>query len=191
MSEARKYEQEDLNEDQEEVLEEVAVLDDASAEYMLKRIREAEDQYERMEAWYEHQKGKAKQLRDRTVAWAMRGLRSYFDMVPTKNTKTQRSYELPGGKIVVKAQEPKYDQDDKELVPWLKQNKMTDMIRIKEESNWKELKNLLKLAPDGKSMVTADGEIVPGVKVTQRGEKMTVSQHGQTFSMDGDTVTVK
>lgn len=191
MSEARKYEQEDLNEDQEEVLEEVAVLDDASAEYMLRRIREAEDQYERMEAWYENQKAKAKQLRDRTVGWAMRGLRSYLDMVPTKNGKTQRSYELPGGKIVVKAQEPKYDQDDKELIPWLKQNKMTDMIRIKEESNWKELKNQLKLAPDGKSMVTADGEIVPGVKVTQRGEKMTISQQGKTFSMDGDTVTVK
>lgn len=186
MSEARLMPMED-----EEQLEEVAVLDDASAEYMLRRIREAQDQYERMESWYEFQKGKAKEIRDRTISWAMRGLRSYFDMVPTKNTKTQRSYELPGGKIVVKAQEPKFDQDDKELVPWLKKNNMTDMIRIKEESNWKDLKNRLKVAPDGRSMVTTDGEIVPGVTVTQRGEKMTVSQQGKTFSMDGDAVTVK
>lgn len=174
MSEARKL-NEILPEDEQEELEEVAVLDDASAEILLARIREANEQYERMEAWYEFQKGKAKEMRDRTVEWAERGLRAYFDLVPTKDSKTQRSYELPGGKLVLKQQQPKYDQNDEELVPWLKKNGLTDMIRVKEESNWAELKKQLKIAPDGVSMVTRDGEVVPGVTVTQRGEKFTVT----------------
>ena len=158
----------------EEGFQEVAVLDDASAEYMLRRIREAEEQYEKMEAWYENQKAKAKAVRDRTVTWAEMNLRSYFDMVPTKNSKTQRSYELPGGKMVLKEQQPKYDQQDELLVPWLKKNGMSEMVKTVETSDWAELKKHLKPGPDG-TMVTEDGEIVPGVTATPREPKFTVT----------------
>ena len=166
---------EDLGREEEQEEEEVAVLDDASAEMLLDRIRWADRQYERMVEWYTKQLDKAKAIHDRTVAWAERGLRDYLQMVPVKKTKTQISYELPGGKLVLKAQQPKYDTKDEELVPWLKANKMTDMIQVKEEAKWGELKKTLEIAPDGKSMMTADGEIVPGVMVEQREPKFTVT----------------
>lgn len=157
---------------EEEQIEEVAVLDDASAEYLLRRIREANEQYERMESWYIHQTEKAKEIRDRTVAWAERGLRSYLEMIPAaKRTKTQLSYELPGGKLVLKNQGPEYERDEAALVPWLKENGLTDLVKVKESANWAELKKTLRETPDGASMMTEDGEIVPGVKVTQREPK--------------------
>lgn len=175
MSEAKVLNQDEAIREEEDELQEVAVFDDASAEYLLKRIREANAQYERMEAWFDLQKAKAKEIRDNTVAWAERGLRAYLDMVPAKKSATQISYELPGGKLVLKQQQPKFDTKDEELVPWLKANKLTDMIQVKEEAKWGELKKTLKIGPDGKCMVTEDGEVVPGVKVEPRDPKFTVT----------------
>ncbi|MBR4352666.1 MAG: host-nuclease inhibitor Gam family protein [Bacteroidales bacterium] len=171
MSEARKLEMEE-----EEDLQEVAILDDASAEYMLKRIREANAQYERMEAWYAMQLEKAKKIRDNTVAWAEGNLRAYFDMVPTKNTKTQRSYELPGGKLVLKNQEPEFEKaDEAAVVGWLKKNKMNDMIKVKETANWDEMKKAMKVQVNGETVCTEDGEVIPGMKATIREPKFTVT----------------
>ena len=170
MSEARDLSREELEEVLEdgEEMPEVTVLDDASAEMLMDRIRWADEQYARMENWYAKQLEKAKEIHDRTVGWAERELRAYFDMVPKKRTKTQESYDLPSGKLVLKEQQPKYSTKDEELVPWLKANKMTDLVKIKEEANWAELKKQLKVGPDMKSMVTEDGEVVPGVTVEVR-----------------------
>ena len=165
----------DLEEEEEQMPEEVPVLDDMDAEYLMGRIREANEQYEKMEAWYTHMLEKANAVRNRTVEWAERNLRAYFEMVPKKQTKTQQSYQLPSGTLVLKKQEPKFDQDDEKLVPWLKANKMEAMVKVKESSDWKELKKQLKLGPDGTSMVTAEGEVVPGVIVTPREDKFTVT----------------
>ena len=173
MSEAAmKLEEMDEQEQQEE-LQEVAVLDDASAELLMRRIREADEQYERMEAWYKFQLEKAKEIRDRTVEWAERSLRAYFDMVPTHDTKTQRKYDLPGGTMTLKRQEPQYDVNDEQTVPWLKANR-PELVRVKEETDWAKLKKELILAPDGERMMTKDGEIVPGVTATVRPDKFTV-----------------
>lgn len=155
--------------------EEVAVLDDASAEMLLDRIRWANQQYERMEAWYAQQLEKAAAIRDRTVAWAERGLRSYLDMVPAKRTKTQISYELPSGKLVLKNQGPEFERDEDALVKWLEESGLDDLVKVKKTSNWAELKKTLKEAPDGRSMMTEDGEIVPGITVEQRTPKFTVT----------------
>lgn len=181
MSEARKIEQEELLE---ENLEEVAVLDDASAEYLLKRIKEADEQYERMESWYDHQKAKAKEIRDRTVEWAERCLRPYMDMVPTTGKKI-RSYNLPGGTLKLQKQDPEYDAKDPAFLEWLKQNKLTDFIEVKESAKWGDFKKTLKdkdgniplMADENGVMrvVTADGELVPGIRAEVRGEKFTVT----------------
>ena len=49
--------------EEEEELQEVAVLDDASAEMILKQLKAAEDQYDRMKAWYDHQIKNLKDIR--------------------------------------------------------------------------------------------------------------------------------
>lgn len=173
MSEAVKIR---LDEEDEQLLaQEVPVLDDMDAEYMLEQYRQAEEQYKKMEAWYSFKMQQNKELWERTKAWVENSLRPYLDTVPAKKTKTQTSYELPGGKLVLKHQEPKYDTQDDQLVPWLKKNGMTEMVKVEESAKWADLKKTLKLGPDGKSMVTADGEVVPGVMVTPRDDKFVIT----------------
>lgn len=170
MSEARKIE---LNE---EDLQEVAIFDDDSAEYMLRRIREANEQCERMEAWYTHQLEKCREVRDRTVAWAENNLRGYFEMVPTHNTKTQRSYELPSGKLVLKAQEPKFEKvDEAAVVGWLKKSGHEKLVKVEETANWAEMKKAMKVQVNGDTVCTEDGEVIPGMKATIREPKFTVT----------------
>ena len=154
---------ENAEEEQEE--KDIAVLDDASAEMLMHRIKEANDEYDRMESWYKTQLKRMKEKRDATVAWAEGCLRGYFEMVPKKETKTQQSYQLPSGKLVMKMPGPAFDHDDKTLIPWLKKN-WPEYVKIEESVDWKELKKQLKVS--GTGMVTEDGEVVPGVKVTPK-----------------------
>lgn len=172
MSEAVKF---FPDEEEEQLEQDVPVLDDLDAEYLMGRIRQANAQLEKMEAWYARQLEKAKAVHDKTVQWAESNLRSYFDSLEAKKvTKTQVSYELPSGKLVLKHQEPKYETKDEELVPWLKKSGMADMVKVEESAKWSDLKKTLQIAPDGQSMITQDGEVVPGVTVTQREDKFTV-----------------
>ena len=172
MSELRAYEPDEEMEQLEG--QEVPMLDDMDAEYMLTMIRQADAEYQKMESWYAHMVEKAREKRDRKVAWAENNLRAYFDIVPAKATKTQKSYDLPSGKLVLKHQEPKYDTKDEELVPWLKANR-PELVKTKESSDWANLKKELAVSPDGTAMVTKDGEIVPGITVTQREDKFSVT----------------
>ncbi len=168
MSEARKIELEE-----EEDLQEVAVLDDASAEIVLRQLKQAEDQYERMSAWYKAQTQRLKDIRDRTRAWAEVCLRPYFDMVPTTGKKI-RTYDMPGGTLKLSAQDPEYEVTDAEMVPWLKAT-APEYVRIKEEAAWGEWKKDHKftVTADG-GIATEDGEIVPGVKATVRSDKFSI-----------------
>ena len=175
MSELRAYDPEDELDQLEG--QETPMLDDTDAEYMLAVKRQAEEHYQKMEAWYAFKLQQEKDRRDRRVAWAEGNLKAYFDSLGpgiAKVTKTQMSYDLPHGKLILKHMEPKYDRNDETLVPWLKANR-PEMVKIKEESDWANLKKELKISPDGTGMVTESAEIVPGITVIPQEDKFTVS----------------
>ena len=177
MSEARQIEE--LN-----TMEDIAVLDDTSAEMVLRQLKAAEDQYTRMAEWYDHQKAKAKAIYEQTRIWAESCLRPYFDMVPTTGKKI-RSYDMMGGTLKLSEQEPKYDVKDEELVPWLEKSGLADMVAVKKEARWGDYKKTLPkdngaicTIEDENGVlrvVTKDGEIVPGITVTNREPKFTVT----------------
>ena len=167
------------------IVQDVPVLDDMDAEYLIARIRQANEQYEKMEAWYKFQMAKAKELRDRTVEWAERNLRPYFDTVPTKGKKI-KSYELRTGVLKLAKQDPKFDVKDEVMVPWLEENQQTDFVKVTKEAKWGDFKKTLPKDKDGNLMtvtaedgsiqlVTEDGEIIPGVTVTPREDKFSVT----------------
>lgn len=172
-----------LEQEETEELEDVAVLDDASAEMILRQLKQAEDQYERMSAWYKVQMQKLKDIRDRTRLWAETCLRPYFDMVPTTGKKI-RSYEMPGGTMKLAKQDPEFEVNDAELVPWLEANKMDSFVAVKKEARWGDFKETLKdekkqirtmAAEDGSlAVVTEDGEIIPGIKAVPRDDKFSI-----------------
>lgn len=164
-----------------EKLQEVAVLDDASADMVIRQVKAAEEQYDRMAAWYDAQKQKLKDIRDRTRIWAEACLRPYMDMVPTTGKKIL-SYDMPGGTLKLAQQDPEYDVDDAALVPWLEANGYEAMVEVKKKARWGEFKKVLKDekismtdAGDGiMQLVTEDGEIVPGITATVREAKFSI-----------------
>ena len=156
-----------LEEDEEQGF---AVLDDSSAEWCLRKIKEKQSELATWEAFYAEQLEKVRGRIKSDINFFEIKLKEYFDQIPHKKTKTQESYSLPGGKLILKAQDPTYDVKDEELVPWLKQNDLSSLVKTKfeEKADWAKLKKQVKVAGDG--VVTEDGEIVPGVKVVPRPE---------------------
>ena len=143
------------------------VTDDATAQWCLEKIREAEADRAKWKSHYAAQMEKVNREVDGTVAFFTARLEEYFDSVPHKASKTMESYTLPGGKLVRKRQQPQYETNDEALVPWLETN-MAQLVKIKKSADWAALKKLCSVTPDGKHVATEDGEIIPGVTVTQR-----------------------
>lgn len=142
------------------------VTDDKTAEWCMKKIHEAETDRAMWKAHYEAQMEKVNKAADESIAYFTGKLEEYFATVPHKATKTQESYTLPGGKLVLKQQQPKFETDDDKLVSWLEANGRTGLVKIKKSADWATLKKSLNFV--GENAVTVDGEIVPGVKVEQR-----------------------
>lgn len=154
------------------------VTDDKSAEWCLQKIKEARQEAEKWLNHYRLQMEKVQKEADNSVAFFEGLLSEYFDIVPHKATKTQQSYSLPSGKLVLKKQQPQFSTDDARLVPWLKGNAMTELVKVKESADWSALKKLVTVTPDGACVVDENGEVVPGVIVTQRPDVFKVEMEG-------------
>lgn len=80
--------------------------------------------------------------------------------------KPKKSITLPYGKISLKAQQPKFERNESELLFYAKEAGFT---RVKEETDWAELKKNCVVA--GGKLYDTNGEQVPGVTVIEQGEK--------------------
>lgn len=145
---------------------------DSKADWCLRKIKEKQAERER---WIEHYKSleqKTTAAIDDDIAYFTGLLEEFMhkqiDGGFAKETKTQASYPLPTGKLVLKHQEPEYKPDDETLVPWLEKNK-PDYVKVQKSADWAGLKKTLIL--NGTTLITEDGEIVPGITVTPRPDK--------------------
>ena len=145
---------------------------DAKAEWALQKIREARTDRDRWVKWYKEKIDEITAQTDFDTMNLERMLAEYFATVPHKVTKTQESYKLPGGKLVMKTQSPEFKRDDKAIIDWVKANGMPQFVKVKEELAWQELKDATAVF-DG-HIVTEDGEIIPGVEVVNRDAKFIV-----------------
>ena len=145
------------------------VDNDAKAEWCLGKIREKRAELKKWQDHYDALKAAMEKEIEGAISYFENLLQSYFlqqhEQGLTRFAKTQESYSLPSGKLVYKQQEPTYDRDPEKLLPWLKANH-PELVKVKEEENWKALKDLLVISGD--VMVTEDAEVVPGIKVTAR-----------------------
>ena len=145
---------------------------DSKAEWALKKIAEARSDRDRWVAWYQQ---KIKEITEQTDYNTMnleRMLAEYFASVPHKKTKTQESYSLPCGKLILKTQNPEYKRDDATVIDWLKKNNQTQFVKVEEKLSWADLKAATAVFEG--HIVTEDGEIVPGVEVIERDAKFVV-----------------
>ena len=145
---------------------------DAKAAWALDKIREARADRDTWVAWYEK---KIKEITEQTDFDTMnleRMLAEYFATIPHKKTKTQESYALKNGKLILKTQNPEFKRDDKTVIEWLKKNDGAQYVKVKEELAWSELKANAAVL-DGK-LFSEDGEEIPGIEVVERPAKFIV-----------------
>ena len=152
--------------------ERFAIDTDLKAEWALKKIREARADRDRMLEWYKQTEKDITEQTDRDTAYFEGLLAEYFGTLPHKVTKTQESYSLPGGKLVLKKQNPEYKRDDAAVIAWLKENGGGRYVKVSESLDWASLK-ADTAAVDG-VIVDGDGQIIPGIEVIERGAKFTV-----------------
>jgi phage host-nuclease inhibitor protein Gam len=145
---------------------------DAKAEWALKKIREARADRDKWVEWYTDKIAEIKAQTDFDTLNLEHMLSEYFATVPHKKTKTQESYKLPGGKLVLKTQNPEYNRDDARVIDWLKKNGQAQFVKVEEKLDWAALKGATAVF-DG-HIVTEDGEIIDGVEVINRDAKFVV-----------------
>lgn len=155
---------------------------DGKAKWVCEQIKKINDNCDYMVSWYTEQIKKAKESAEfERMRWESY-LSAYFDTVPHKKAKASESYSFPGGKLILKRQDPEYKRDEKTVIAWLKDHDGAQFVKTKEELAWKELKEAASGVVDGKIVlreeVTEDGEViqitVPGIDVVEREPKFVV-----------------
>ena len=154
-------------------VEETFVIDtDAKAGWALDKIREARADRDMWVKWYEDKIAEIKAQTDFNTMNLERMLAEYFASVPHKKTKTQESYALPGGKLVMKTQNPEFKRDKGKVIEWLKANHGGQFVKVTEDLDWDGLKKTVGVF--GGNVVDENGEIVPGIEVIEREAKFIV-----------------
>ncbi len=144
---------------------------DFSAEQALIHLRETRAEYDRrikvckdMVLFYQ---AKAADLINRCAnecAPAESQLSAYFETVPHKVTKTQESYALPSGKLMMKQRPPQFSQDDGALAAWLIQSGNESLVETIQKPKWGALKKMgVDVMEDGHCVLKETGEIIDGV----------------------------
>ena len=155
---------------------------DGKAKWICEQIKQIEDNRDYMIAWYKEQIEKAKKTAEfDRMKWESY-LAAYFDTVPHKKANKSESYSFPGGKLVLKRQDPEYKKDENTVIAWLKEHNAPQFVKVKETLDWDSLKKSCSGDADGKMIfgeeITEDGEIVqvtiPGIDVVYREDKFCV-----------------
>jgi hypothetical protein len=178
MSEANELYMEEIDQAADEIQEEAleyndspvdtdrfVIDDDGKANWAIQKIKEAQAEIENWRDYYQSNLEKITKRQNARIEYLKFLLSNYFRTVPHHKTKTQDSYSLPSGQLLLKRPNPKYKTDDEKLVPWLKENGLTDLIKTEtvEKAMWGELKK--KVTVEGTSVISEDGEIIPGIEV--------------------------
>ena len=168
MSEAMVVENEELG-TTETKREPFVVDDDSKAEWCMEQIGRKKAELAKWKDHFDAQFEGIKRQLESDIAWFEGSLWPYFAKLRAdglvKKADKSVSYKLPAGKLVLKQQEPEYDKDDDKIVKWLEKNS-PEFVKVKKTPDWQGLKNTLVVS--GETMVTEDGEVVPGIKVIAR-----------------------
>jgi hypothetical protein len=151
---------------------------DNAAEWAIKKISETRAELARYEmvcqnaiSVYQMKMADARDKAHRETNGLEGMLRSYFEQVPHKATKTQETYKLPSGTLKLKRGGIEYVRDEEALLPWVKEN-APDMVKVKESVDWAGLKATVSVS--GSSVVDESGEKIPGVTVVEKPDTFTV-----------------
>lgn len=157
--------------------EEWQIRSDADAEWLIDKVNEELVEINRFELSLtnkieilKERLEKVKKEKENKIIRRDSYLLMYFEEIPEelkKKSKTMDKYRLPSGEIIKKYPAPEFKRDNDTLLNWLKENRMTEFIEVKESAKWADLKKATKTI--GSSVVLEEtGEIIEGIEVIER-----------------------
>lgn len=139
------------------------IENDKTADWAITQIKEAEAERDRLITLAQDQiddlTAKIQELKakyDNDTAYLKSLLEMYFQTVPSKETKTQKSYKLLSGTLVFKKPSVKINHDDEKLLELLDG---TEFVETKKSLKWGEYKKVLTIS-DNEVIDSETGEIV-------------------------------
>lgn len=156
--------------------------DDSKAEWALGKIKEAQEEHDRLIALVDEQQAALDDRRaqidrqlERDTEYLKYLLSAYMGKVKCKSAKTQDTYQLLSGKLVRKHASLDYDVDNAKLAAWLQENGHAALVKTEVKPMWAEVKKLLSGDPTTGAVTFADtGELVEGIKANQTAEKFSI-----------------
>lgn len=152
------------------------ISNDNEADWAMKKIKAEYDETERLiniaKEQIEELNMEIERLNtecENKVSYYRGCLCEYFMTVPHKETKTQESYKLLHGSLVLKKASNKINHDDEKLVAWLKESGREEFLNTKVTPKWAEIKENLTIV-DGKVVDTTTGEEVEACSVEETPE---------------------
>ena len=118
----------------------------------------AQAEIERITAWRDEENEKL----ERSISFFEGLLYEYFMALRQEDPKL-KTIKLPHGTLKMRAQQPQYEYDEAQLLPWAKEN-LPDAVVVKESVAKTPVKKHIQ----------ETGEVVPGVTIIERPEKFSV-----------------
>ena len=154
------------------------IKDDGSAEWAVEQIRKAELEQEKWKKFYADQFAKVEKSTNDTIDYFTAKLHQYFNGLLHHVTKTQETYELPNGKLVLKKQSPDYKRDDAKLILWAAESGKDELIKTvtKQTFDWASAKKEMTgyEVLDGHPVDPFSGEIIEGLTIEAREPKFVI-----------------
>lgn len=110
--------------------------------------------------------------------------REFFEGLIAEYATTQREKDpkfkvsTPYGKLSYRKQKPHWDYVDETLVKYLEDNSLNDLIRVKKEPIKNDIKERFAVSKEGRLINQDTGEVIPGVVITERGDKLEIKVEG-------------
>ena len=162
-----------------DIAETFIIDNDSKAEWAIKKIKEAQDEHDRIFALIEEEEQKlalrkdqiAKKLESDT-SYLKYLLNNYMQTVTCKETKTQKTYQLLSGKLVYKYGGTEWIKDEDKLLAWAKTDDPA-LVKVKESVDWVTLKKRLTVTDKG-DVVTDSGELLDFIKAEKKPDSMDI-----------------
>lgn len=154
-----------------ELNETFSITDDKLADWAIRKIKEEEAERDRLISIANDQIAELNmqisQLEtqcENKTRFLKSHLAIYFNKVPHKETKTQESYKLLSGSLVMKKASDKIIHDDDALLSYLESSGQEEYIKVKRSVDWAEYKKKLVIS-DSEVIDSETGEIIKACSV--------------------------
>lgn len=161
-------------EDAPEAAAEWAITNDSVADWAVRKVREEQAEYNRLEGIgleeidrVQAKIDRAAKRRDSRTGFLLSKLAQYFGTVPHKETATTEKYQLLSGSLVYTKPKAVMEKDDDALLAFLHTSGNTEYIKTEERPAWGEFKKRLEIV--GRNAIDKEtGEIVECIRVTEK-----------------------